>query len=760
VGDRLFRFLFKYPLLVFQQGELSWGVSRSILLVLIAAGVVAAAALFTYRQISSTSTARDRAILVALRAALVAAVLLCLARPTLILKAAVPQQNFLGVLVDDSRSMAIADRGGETRSAFVEQQFGTGSAPLLDALSRRFVLRFFRFSNSSARIDSPASLKFDGTATRVGSALERARDELAGLPLAGLVMLTDGADTSDAPIDESLAALKARSIPVFTVGIGEERFAKDIQVSRVETPHSALKGTALVVDVVLSQNGYSGQTVPLNVEDQGRLVSSQDVELPPNGQSATVRVRFTASEAGPRLFTFSVPVQPGEQVTQNNVREALIEVEDRRDKILYLEGEPRFEMKFLYRAVREDPNLGVTVLQRTAENKYYRFTVDSPDEVIGGFPKTRDELFAYRAVILGSIEAAAFSPEQMRMLADFVSKRGGGLLMLGGRRSFVEGGWAGTPLAEALPVVLEPAAGKPSAPAVTWLNVRPTRDGATYPVTQLADGSAPITKWDDLPPITTVNSIHAVKPGATVLLSAPDARRQDQVVLAYQRYGRGKTFAMPVQDSFLWYMNPKLPVEDKTFATFWRRLARWLVDGVPNQVNVTTQDRVEPGETVKIAAEVLDSAYVEVNDSRVTATVTSPSKKTTELPLEWIVEHDGDYRGSFVADEPGLYEVKVAATRGDKMLGSSVVHVDVSAGDNEYFDAPMRAPLLRRIAEETGGRFFTTANASSLPEAISYSGRGVTVVEERELWDMPALLMLMLALMSAEWGYRRARGLA
>jgi hypothetical protein len=217
---------------------------------------------------------------------------------------------------------------------------------------------------------------------------------------------------------------------------------------------------------------------------------------------------------------------------------------------------------------------------------------------------------------------------------------------------------------------------------------------------------------------------------------------------------------MPVQDSFLWYMNPKLPVEDKTFATFWRRLARWLVDGVPNQVNVTTQDRVEPGETVKIAAEVLDSAYVEVNDSRVTATVTSPSKKTTELPLEWIVEHDGDYRGSFVADEPGLYEVKVAATRGDKMLGSSVVHVDVSAGDNEYFDAPMRAPLLRRIAEETGGRFFTTANASSLPEAISYSGRGVTVVEERELWDMPALLMLMLALMSAEWGYRRARGLA
>jgi uncharacterized membrane protein len=760
VGDRVFRFLFKYPLLVFQEGEFSWALSRPLLLTLVAAAVMAGVALLTYRRVSANATVRDRAILMAFRTGLVATLLFCLARPTLILKAAVPQQNFLGVLLDDSRSMAIADRGGQTRSAFIEQEFGPKTGPLLNALSQRFVLRFFRFAASSARVDSAGALKYDGTATRLGPALEHARDELAGLPLAGLVMVTDGADTSDAAMDDSLASIRARSIPVFTVGIGEERFAKDIQVSRVETPRAVLKGTSLVVDVVLSQTGYSGETVPLNVEDGGRLVSSQDVALPANGEAATVRVRFTASEAGARLFKFRIPVQPGEQVTQNNVREALIEVEDRRDKILYLEGEPRFEMKFLYRAVKEDPNLGVTVLQRTAENKYYRFTVDSPDEVIGGFPKTRDELFAYRAIILGSIEAAAFTPEQMRMLADFVSRRGGGLLMLGGRRSFVEGGWAGTPLAEALPVVLEQAPGRPATPQAAWVNVRPTRDGEAYPIAQIADGSASVTRWEDLPPVTTVNPIHQVKPGATILLSGQDARHQDQVVLAYQRYGRGKAFAMPIQDSFLWYMNPKLPVSDKTFATYWRRLARWLVDGVPNEVNVTTQDRVEPGDTIKLAAEVLDSGYVEVNDSRVTATITSPSRKTTELPLEWIVEHDGDYRGSFVADEPGLYEIRVVAGRGDKTFGSSVIHVQVSAGDGEYFDAPMRAPLLRRIAEETGGRFFTAGNASTLPEAISYNGRGVTVVEERELWDMPALLILMIGLLSAEWGYRRRRGLA
>jgi nitrogen fixation protein FixH len=252
------------------------------------------------------------------------------------------------------------------------------------------------------------------------------------------------------------------------------------------------------------------------------------------------------------------------------------------------------------------------------------------------------------------------------------------------------------------------------------------------------------TRWNDLPVLSAVNSVRRVKPGATVLLSAVDNRRQDQVVLAYQRYGRGKALAMPIQDSWIWRMDAKMAVTDTTHATFWRRLVRWLVDGVPKQVNVTTtQDRVEPGEAVKLTAEVLDSAHVDVNDSRVLAKVTSPSGKTTELPMEWTVTRDGEYRASFVPDESGVYEVRASATRqsagagrpeqpgrDQKDLGTGVVHVRVSAGDAEYFDAPMRAPLLKRIAEETGG-IFTPANAASLPEAISYSGHGVTVVEER-----------------------------
>jgi len=757
--ESIFRFLFKYPPLMFQQGDVAWAFSRSVLLIAGAVAAAAVVALLTYRGVAAADRLRDRLVLVALRVAALAVLLVCLFRPTLILKAAVPQQNFLAVLVDNSRSMAIADRDGQTRSAFVQQQLNGPNAKLLTALSQRFVVRFFSFASSAERIQSTADLKFDGTATRLSQALDRARDELSGLPLAGLVMISDGADTTDAAIDESLASLKARSIPVFTVGVGQEQFARDIQVTRVETPRAVLKGTALVVDVVLSQTGYGGRTVPLSVEDDGRIVNTQEVTLPPDGESATVKVRFTAAEAGARLFRFRVPTQDGEQVTQNNARDALIQVNDRVEKVLYYEGEPRPEYKFLRMAIEADKNLQVVSIARTAENKYYRQGISNPDEVIGGFPKTREELFQYRALILGSVEAASFTPEQLRTIADFVSKRGGSLLMLGGRRAFAEGGWGGTPVGEVLPVVLGSSNPKYLA---TDINVRPTRSGATFPVTLLANTEeASARKWDDMPELSAVNPIKEVKPGATVLLTGTDKARQEHVVLAHQRYGRGKALAMPVQDVWYWRMAAKVPVTDTTHHMFWRRMIRWLVDGVPDQVNVTTAaDRVEPGEPIKVTAEVLDQAYAEVNDATVTAHITSPSGKTTDVPIDWTVTKDGDYRTSFVPDEAGIYTVKVGAERAQKPLGTGSMNVRVSAGDAEYFDAAMRAPLLKRIAEETGGRFFTSTNVASLPEAISYSGRGVTVVEERELWDMPALFMLLIALVSAEWGYRRVRGLA
>ena len=331
-------------------------------------------------------------------------------------------------------------------------------------------------------------------------------------------------------------------------------------------------------------------------------------------------------------------------VTRNNAREGLIVVEDRRRKILYFEGEPRWEVKFLLRGVDTDENLQVTLLQRTAENKFFRVNVDGPDELPGGFPTQRADLFAYSGLVLGSIEANHFTPDQLRMIADFVNRRGGGLLMLGSHRSFGEGGYAGTPVADVLPVVMPPVPADSEEGFFAEVRVSATRAGASHAATQIADTEqASVERWDTLPPVTVVNPITEAKPGATVLLNAPD----DLIILAFQRYGAGKSLALPIQDSWMWQMHADVPVEDQTHETFWRRLLRWVVDGVPDQVTVeVSSDRVEPDEVVTVLATVGSTrGFEELNNSAVVALVIRhPDGNVSERQMEWTAEKDGEYR--------------------------------------------------------------------------------------------------------------------
>jgi uncharacterized membrane protein len=771
VFESLFTFLFKYQWLVFEQGKFVLLASGPMRLAVIAAGVVALYALWSYRSLANVQ-GRSRVMLLAVRTALLLLVLFALLRPTLLLKVAVPQQNFVGVVIDDSRSMKVADQDGKPRGDYVKDQVGRTDGPLLTQLGKRFNLKIFRFSSSAERLQSASDLNFDGTGTRMGDALDRVRDELSGLPVAGVVLLGDGADNADKTLDESIAGLKAQAMPVFTVGVGRERLTRDVQLTRAETPLRVLKGAALVLDVVVTQVGYAGQKVPLIVEDAGRIVSQQEITLPPDTESETVHVRFKATDVGPRVFRFRIPVQNGEEVTQNNQRDALIEIYDRREKVLYLEGEPRPEPKYIRQATDKDDNLQVVLLQRTAEasvtvsDKYLRLGVDGPEDLLSGFPATREELFNYRGIIIGSVEASAFTPEQQRMLEEFVDIRGGGLLVVGGDRSFSEGGWADTPLSNSLPITLERRlANNDPYNNFTWLVVRPTRPGQNHPATQITDKEADAAaKWRDLPPVSALNPVKPsdAKPGATVLLEGLDQRNRPQIVLAYQRYGKGKTLVLPVQDTWHWRMAQKMPVEDETHHTFWQRLVRWMVDGVPDRVMVSgAPAQIQKGEPVTLTAQVMNGEYRGINDGRITAHVTSPSGKTEDVPMEWTVKKDGEYVARYTPSEDGLFKVAVGGTdKEGKDAGRGATTLRVAPSDAEYFDTAMRASLLRRLSEETEGRFYKAGDTSKLVDAITYSGKGVTIVEEKELWDMPVILLLLLALMGGEWAFRRSRGLA
>jgi uncharacterized membrane protein len=679
-----------------------------------------------------------------------------------VVRAAVNQQNVVAVMLDDSRSMQIPDQNSQARAQFLRAQFGPDGA-LLKSLTDRFLVRVFRFSSTAGRLGKVEEMRFDGTQTKLGPALTGVREELAGLPVAGIVLASDGADTTDTSIADALLGLKAEKLPVFTVGVGSERLPRDIQIDRVSTPRTVLKNASLLLDVIVRQTGYAGRTVTVDVEDEGRIVGSEKVELPADGSPATVRIRAKASEPGPRLFKFRVAPQDDEVVTQNNVRESIINVRDETERILYFEGEPRWEFKYLNRAVTDDKNLLSVSLQRTADNKYMRLRGEE-DEIVGGFPKTREELFKYRGLIIGSVEAGLFTGDQLQMIADFVDRRGGGLLMLGGPRSLGEGGYGGTPVADALPLIIDPRTRASEPAPLARLKVSPTRPGQTHAATQLAPTeAASIARWGELPIVTSVNAPLQAKPGATVLLTGTDeSGRPRNNVLASQPYGRGKAIALTIQDTWNWQMDVSISVEDQTHENFWRQMMRWLVDGVPSVVDIrTSTDRVDPGEPVTIDATVVDSQFVELNDATVIAQVARPDGTAETVPLQWTGERDGHYRGTFVSTKAGAYEVAVDASRaGGQAVGSNTAYVRAVPSEAEYFDPTMHAQPLRRIAEETGGRFYTADAAQGLAEDVRYAGRGVTAVEERELWNMPIVLIMLIGLVCAEWGYRRVVGLA
>lgn len=758
--EALFSFLFKYRPLLFSEGEVVFRASWPLFFLLLLAAAGAAVAVASYARPKGKAETSDRVLMALLRLGAFGVLFFALLRPTLVNTSTVPQRNFVGVLLDDSRSMTLPGTDGAARSAFIEDQLDSDGGGLFRELEERFAVRYFRFSSSVERVEIASDLGFDGTRTDLVEALNRAREELSSVPLSGLVVISDGADNSGRALTEAMVPLQAASVPVFTVGLGDESLAPDVQVGRIAAPRTVLKGTSLLLDVVISQRGFAGRTLPLLVEDDESILAEDEVTFREDGEPTVARVRFTLEKAGPKRIRLRVPVQEGETVTQNNSRTVEVEVKEAREKILYFEGEPSFEVKFLRRAMAEDENIQVVVLQRTAEDKFLRLDVDNGEELAGGFPRTREELFQYQGLVIGSVEASYFTHDQLAMIADFVSRRGGGLLALGGRWAFAEGGYGGTPVAEALPVVLEEPVLDPHQ-AFSEVKVRPTVAGLGHVAAQIRpNGRTGLEAWDSLPPLSVMNPIRDVKPGATALLEGV-VEGQDQVVLAYQRYGRGKSVAFPVVDSWIWQFHADISVEDQTYEIFWQQLLRWLVDGVPDYVEAgTEQESVEAGETVRILSELNDSAFVEVNDAFVEATVTAPDGTVSLVPMEWTVDRDGEYDGTFNPAMEGDYEISVRATRGGEgFLGSDEAHIRVGPSTEEYFDAGLRRTLLERLSSETGGRYYEPPTVSSLPEDIRFTGGGVTLTEERDLWDMPILFLLLVGFVGGEWVLRRRRGL-
>jgi len=759
--DSLFAFFFKYKPFLFHKGTLAF---ESALppwsLWLLAAGLAAVTlVLYQKRFASSVSLPIWKTIsLVALRSLLFSLLAILLFRPVLHVSTVLPRENIAAILVDDSKSMSIQDLGQQSRLDALKQALDPKRGTLLADVERRFQTRLFRFSRNIRRLNSLEELRPQGTGTSLEDSLESVLREFGPAPLASVVLLTDGADNASKNLKSVLSQYQLRKITVNVVAVGQTNLGKDIEVAQVSSPEKVLPDSIVTAVVSLRNAGYSGQKAVVEVREAGKLVHSIGVTLGGKDEVQQVELNLAPKGKGLKPYTVSVASQPGEMITLNNSQELLLNVEDSKPRILYLEGTPRWEFKFIREALQPDKNLQLLSLLRTSGNKFYRQGIENEDNLATGFPSSKEELFQYKGLMIGSIEASFFTAEQFKIIGDFVSERGGGLMMLGGRRSFDAGSYGNTPLADLLPVNLgqKPAG---SSFVLAPVKFKLSSYGKSHLVTRLAvDERENERRWNRLPQIGEFNWVTSAKPGAAVLASG-DGSYNSAILLATHRYGRGRVMAFMAASSWRWQM--EMPHEDDSHEIFWRQALRWLVSSSPDPVSLELDRSVyQQEDVVAFRVEVNDPSFNRLNNAEVVASVTSPAGKTTDVPLKWIARKDGIYVGEWRPPEKGTYQVEVKATGQGKDIGRAEQFFLVGESNAEFYNAAQNKSLLSRIATETGGKYYTLDELKDLPEEMTYIEHPGSVPQTLPLWDMPILLFLLCFLLIAEWALRTRQGMA
>ena len=686
----------------------------------------------------------------------------------------------LAILVDDSNSMTLKEqwRTEERKEERVTVLRDPGAADwtrletahriltdpqlrLLERLSEKHQVRLYRFSDDLMPADLPepgGSMPLFkprdrvATATRLGNAIEDVAKELQGQPVAGILLLTDGGQNRGE--DPLLAAQRsgANGMPVYTLGLGDPVPPRDLSVTSILADEVVRKNDEVVVSVSIRQRGLEGVTVPLTLSLGGRVVKRQSVKLGRTDQKIDLTLSFIPRQVGAFTLKASMPGQKGELSTANNEKLWPLRVVDKKLKILYVEGVPRWEYRFLKNAILRDQTTQLACI-----------LVDA-DPALGGegnvsifnFPPTKDALYQYDILILGDVPRGYFNTADLVNIRDFVTERGGSLLTIAGE-NFLPWEYRGSPLEDVWPVVVPNKRQEIIFSEAFQLAL--TDEGARTPMMFLKD-DADLNRrlWNSLPGMYWCALVDRAKPGARVLATHPT--RQSAYgklpLMAQQQVGEGTSFMSLVDSTWQW----RFRVGDLYFYRFWGQVIRSLtpheLPGDNHYTRVTTdRSTYSLGEEVIVRARLLTKQYQPVRLPQVSGEVIQADGRRHALTLESVPGAPGVYTADWLPEEPGAYRVVASGPGGSGTAAHFVVeNIDIELERPEQNEA-----LLRRIAEVSGGEYLRLSDLASLPDRIPDRPRETVTRVERDLWSAPLPLLLFVLLITAEWSLRKMKGL-
>ncbi len=768
---------------------------------LILALVAIALLVWAYRRNSRAGAAERIAFVAKLLAVLV--LTLCLIEPLWSGRRAKTGANLFVVVADNSAGLTVQDPGADrSRGQVLREALDTTRTNWLAALADNFQLRQYTFDSRLHRTSDFSDLDFTGTSSAIGAALRTIGERYRDRPIAGVLLMTDGNATDGLASSADLAGVP----PIYPVVIGQDRAPRDLSLANVSVSQTSFEDAPVIVQADVEATGFDGQSIIVELTDSaGALVERQQWKVSEDEEKQAFRFRLRPDRAGVLFYQVRVaevkdesadPPEPSSEATlANNARTVVVDRGAGPYRILYVSGRPNWEYKFLQRAVSEDEQVQMVGLIRVArrEPKYdwrgrsgeqsnplyrgfdnqeqeeteqydqpvlVRLNTRDATELQDGFPKTPELLFGYHAVILDDVEAAFFTHDQMDLLRRFVTERGGGFFMLGGKDSFQKGGFDRTPIASLLPVYLDrmPDGTTPA------IRMTLTREGWLEPWARLRDNEqAERERLDKMVDFRVLNRVRSTKAGARTVAVVEGADEEPLPAFVVQRIGNGRSAALTVGDIWRWGLQDVEAREDMD--KFWRQALRWLVADVPERIEIRIADeRDESTDAVQLRVRVRDRKFEPMDNISVAIEVDQAEGQTLRLTAQPISGESGLFESTYVPRVSGGYLARatVADANGAEIGGGEVGWAtDLEA--REFRSIKANRPLLEQIARQTGGRIVEIDELEDFARSLPNREVPITTAWVRPVWDLPGILptvfLLLLVCLAVEWALRRWKGM-
>ena len=713
---------------------------------------------------------------------------------------------------------AVEDLLGADRAERPERMriANVAKARLARALGERFRVETYAFAARLAptpsepedeevrRVESPA-LAPTGAETRLGSCLLELLEGTAGQPVAGVVVLSDGCSNAGRPVEAAADFARERGVPIYAIGLGEASPPRDLAARDLDAKEVCLVGDPMLFRARIESAGYAGARVEVVLEEDGRPVRREPVVLA--GEAQDLEITHTPEKPGTRVYSLALPLQEGEAIEDNNRASATLRVEDAKVRVLLVAGEPTWEYRSLVAALARDKTVESSCYLQSADPTYPQ----EGSKPIERMPRGEADLYAYDVVILCGPDPnpVDFPAGLVEGLTAFVDERGGALLFVAAKRPspYALKGQRAEELLDMLPAELDLSRDASEFGRRVFKEpwrVRRAPEAEGLPLLRLSDDPVENARvWNELPELYWTYPTLRLKPAAMPLLVRAGAGEGEaEIIAAVHFYGAGQAALVATDNLWRW----RHLVGDRYYYRFWAQLVRHLaagsVIGRSRPVQIATDRALyRPGEKVELCATVKEPASGEgaregdmvplrrESIDLVVQRVRSPGTEEVraEVTLKPVPGRPGTYSGEYTVGATGTYEVWMqdaprieppsapAAPRAPapetpeaeseekpEEEKPGLARFEARLPARELAELAQRRKTLKSLAADTGGAYLgaeALGELDALAGSIPDRGRERLIPVEREVWDSPLLLALLIALLGVEWALRKHRGM-